>query len=158
MPFRLLAVLLLLAGCTTQRDAADLETAPDTTAVDSTADPALPDPAATGGPGAPNIAVYLDGTWELTLTPRAGGEPIRGTWTVAEQGENRFAAADLAGPVRVAERSVSGDTFSVIGVVERAEGPAAFEAGGTLRGHEMTGEVTVEGLGTFDLAGTRRLD
>ncbi len=159
MPFRRLVPLLLfaaLAGCTTQRDAADIEPGPDTTATspDTTE---MPNPE--GPSGAPNIAVYLDGTWDLTLVPRAGGEPISGVWTVAEGGANRLAtSAGLDAPVRVADRLVTGDVFSVTGVVETADGPAAFEAGGTLRGHEMHGEATIEGLGTFDLTGARRLD
>lgn len=152
MPFHLLAVLgfaLLAAGCMTQRDTTDTDatTGTDTTATDAPM------------PGAPNIAVYLDGTWELSLVPRGGGERHTGTWTIAEDGANRFATAQgLDAPVRVAERWISGDVFSVSGVVETPEGPAPFEAGGTLQGHEMHGEVTIEGIGTFDLTGTRRLD
>lgn len=157
MPFRCFVLLLFFAayaGCTTQRDTAGTE--PDTTATepDTTAMPM------TEGPGgAPNIAVYLDGTWDLTLVPRAGGEPISGVWTVAEGGANRLATSTgLDAPVRVADRLVTGDVFTVTGVVETADGPVAFEASGTLRGHEMRGEATLEGLGTYELTGARRLD
>lgn len=167
MPLRLSAFLLIAlaagTGCTTQRDAADLDSAPDTTATveDSTAiiEDSTVTPEEPGGGMPPNIAVYLDGTWDLTLVPRESGERITGTWTIHEGGENRLAtSAGIDAPVRVGERMVTGDAFFVTGVVERGEGPAAFEAGGTLRGNEMTGEVTIEGLGTFGLTGARRTD
>ncbi len=159
MPFPLATVLLvtaLMSGCTAQRGTAD---SPATTSDD----PAMADttnPAMQGGPGGmPNIAVYLDGTWDMTLTPRDGGAPITGAWTVHEEGENAFRGlAGMDAPVEVTGRTLTADIFFVSGVADAARGPLPFEVSGTLNGNAMRGEVMIEGMGRFDMTGTRHVE
>ena len=159
MPFRLATLLFvaaLLAGCTAQHNASEMPEAdtPDPTMNDT------PDAMPPGGAGgAPNVAVYLDGTWDLSLTSRGEGAPITGAWTVQEGGANSFRGlAGMDAPIQIEERSVSGDTFHLSGVADSNSGPLPFEASGVLNGNTMTGEITIASMGTYDLAGTRRVE
>ena len=158
MPFRravYVLALVLLAGCTAQRDVSDVET-PDADEEVAVSDTTQPDDAPIAPGGAPNIAVYLDGMWDIVLSPADGGDAIRGAWRVEEGGENRF--VDFAGgaPIEVTDRSVSGDMFYVAGIATTDDGPLPFEVSGTLNGNDMSGEAMLEGMGTYALSGTRR--
>lgn len=157
MPFRLAAILLaiaLLTGCAepTETYDSDAEEAAspmeESASADGTAEP----------DGDAAVAGGLDGAWRIVLTPMEEGETIRGTWRIEERGDNRF--VDLAGGalIDVADRSVTGDAFSMSGTANTADGPLPFDASGTLSGNAMEGEVRLEGMGAYALVGTRRAE
>ena len=141
MPVRSLALTLfaslLLVGCMTQRDAADM-------------DEEMPP---VGGP--PNIPTYVYGTWDYTMTALDSGNTMTGLLTISEEGPGRFTMSNgIDASLETQEVSVTAPNFILDGMVQANE-PFGLSLAGSVAGDNMEAEANLDGMGTYRLTAIR---
>ncbi len=141
MPIRLLVLTLfaslLLIGCTTQRDSADMDD----------------DMPPVGGP--PPISTYVYGTWDYTMASLNSSDTMTGLLTISEEGPGRLTMSNgLDASIETQEVSVTAPNFILDGMVQTEE-PFSLSLAGSVAGDHMEAEANLDGMGVYLLTATR---